>query len=43
MPYLRTLSARINQCGHWAIARECCKKGVPIETFLLALLLAKKG
>lgn len=43
MPYLTYLSNRIKQCGHWAIARECCKKGVPIETFMLALIMARKG
>jgi hypothetical protein len=43
MPYLSYLSNRIKQCGHWAIARECCKRGVPFETFYLALLMAQKG
>lgn len=43
MPYLTYLSKRIKRYGHWAIARECCKKGVPIETFMLALMLSQKG
>ena len=43
IPYLRVLARQIIAHGHKQVAAEACKKGVPIETFLLDLILSKKG
>jgi hypothetical protein len=39
-PYIRFLAKQIQLLGHKQVALQACKKGLPIETFLLALYLS---
>jgi len=40
-PYLTYLANQINMLGIKQVASQACKAGLPIETFLLALMLSR--
>ena len=41
--YIRHLARKIYVLGHKQVASEAARKGIPIETFLLALSLSRKS
>ena len=41
--FIRHLARKIYVLGHKQVANEAVRKGIPIETFLLAMSLARKS